>query len=89
MYITQPQSLIIIHFIGPAVLVGFGDCPTCNLLVGVTSGGDECGPKATAEQNNGERESFYVDVFRYADWIKDKMNSGMQREFCTFNVEDK
>jgi len=46
------------------------------LLVGVASTVDKrCGVSsgATEEENNGPRNSYYVDVFQYADWIDKKI----------------
>jgi len=46
------------------------------LLVGVASTvGSNCGVSmgATEEENNGPRNSYYVDVFQYADWIEKKI----------------
>ena len=51
--------------LGPVVIGGrFG-----KLLVGVTS----FGPNDT--ENNGLRKNFDVDVFHYADWIMNTINS--------------
>ena len=56
-------------YIGPAVY-WYDSCPRCQVLAGVSSYGNEnCGPSASPEENNGDRDSFYVDVFHYLRWI--------------------
>ena len=51
------------------------------LLVGVTHGGPKCGVNATDEQNNGHRDSLYVDVIKYADWIYKKIGTANRKCF--------
>lgn len=55
---------------GPAVI---HECTTCfPVLVGVASYVDQrCGVSdgASEEENNGPRNSYYVNVFQYVDWI--------------------
>jgi len=56
---------------GPAVY-WYDSCPRCQVLVGVASYiSGSCGPYASPEQNDGARDSYYVDVFHYLDWIDD------------------
>jgi len=65
---------------GPAVFRE--ECPRTRIcsnnplvLVGVASYViPGCGPFVSPEVNNGARSSYYVDVFRYNDWIDEIIN---------------
>jgi len=70
---------------GPAVIESPEDGK--QLLVGVTHGGPKkCGVNASAELNNGPRVSYYVDVFKYADWIYKKIE-GCEDRIATNKCE--